>query len=217
LRTPLTIVKWTAGNFLNNDNKNITDEERALLRQIFTGNERMIKLVNDLLNVSRIETGKQIIIVRKQADIMTSVIGQAVNGQLKVAEEKGVTINLPPHKHPPISMDPEKMGIVFENLLNNAIKYSKKGGRIEMGCKTDENNIIISIKDAGIGIPQAQQPMIFKKFFRGTNVGTEELGTGLGLYIAKAIVEAHGGKIWFKSKLNKGTTFFVSLPLKIKK
>ena len=112
-----------------------------------------------------------------------------------------------------MSVDKEKIYQVFYNLIDNAIKYSKERGVVKIGCKENNNEIIIYIKDSGLGIPQKQQKRVFQKFFRADNVmSSETSGSGLGLYIVKAIVEAHDGEIWFESAKNKGTTFFVSLP-----
>jgi signal transduction histidine kinase len=115
-------------------------------------------------------------------------------------------------------VDGEKMRQVFQNLVNNAFKYSKEGGHVEVGIKEDKNAVVFYVKDRGIGIPENQQHRLFEKFFRATNALTAHTdGTGLGLYIIKAIVEGHKGKVWFESKENVGTTFFVSLPILSKK
>jgi two-component system sensor histidine kinase VicK len=106
------------------------------------------------------------------------------------------------------------MGIVVQNLLENAIKYTPENGNINISLEKDEESILFKIKDSGVGIPADQQERIFTKFFRGSNViRLETDGSGLGLYTTKNIVESHNGKIWFESEEGKGTTFFVSLPV----
>ena len=112
-------------------------------------------------------------------------------------------------------IDESKIRQVFVNLLDNAIKYSKIGGIVEIGYNKETlGKIIVYVKDKGIGIPKLQQSRVGEKFFRGDNaIMAQTDGTGLGLYISKAIIEAHGGKIWFESKLGKGSTFYFFLPI----
>src|SRR5262249_38921735 len=111
-------------------------------------------------------------------------------------------------------IDAEKLQQVFQNLLNNAIKYTLPHKKIVIGHKVEKGNFTFWVKDEGIGITEKQQNRIFEKFFRADNITTIVTdGTGLGLYIAKAIVEGHGGKIWFKSKEQSGSTFYVSIPM----
>jgi two-component system sensor histidine kinase VicK len=103
---------------------------------------------------------------------------------------------------------------VFGNLFNNAASYSPAGSKIEVKAEPHDGKITVSIKDQGLGIPKPQQEKMFTKFFRGDNVSKTIPGSGLGLYVAKSIVENHGGKIWFESAENLGTTFFIEIPLK---
>jgi signal transduction histidine kinase len=123
----------------------------------------------------------------------------------------------PKDKVPKIEIDPEKISIVFQNLLDNAIHYTKSEGMIKFSIKYLKNKkeIFVSVKDSGIGIPESQQKRVFQRFFRAVNaVKTETVGTGLGLFITKNIIEAHHGKIWFESVENKGTTFYFTIPVK---
>ncbi len=115
---------------------------------------------------------------------------------------------------PETKVDKEKILVVLQNLIENAIKYSKYHGKIFVSVKTEKENIEISVKDAGIGINEDSKTKIFEKFYRTENAQKKEaMGSGIGLYTTKDIVEKHGGKIWFESKENEGTTFFVSLPI----
>ena len=174
----------------------------------------MITLINDLLNVSRIETGKNFEIVRKKADL-AALLREIIKDQEAIAEKKGIKIicdkNCP--KKIILDIDSDKIRQVFQNLLSNAIKYSPENSKVFFGHKKGEKSEIFSIKDSGLGIPKDQQKRIFEKFFRASNVlMTQAEGTGLGLYIVKSIVEGHGGKVWFESEEKKGATFFVELP-----
>ena len=111
-------------------------------------------------------------------------------------------------------MDAEKIKLAVDNLLDNAIKYTKPGGRLELELSCGIKEVEFKIKDSGLGIPKSQQERVFSKFFRGENImKVQTEGTGLGLFITKNIIEAHGGKIWFDSKEGKGTTFYFTLPI----
>jgi len=116
---------------------------------------------------------------------------------------------------PKINIDPQLMRIVLQNVISNAMKYSRERGKIIISLRKDKQNIFVIIKDFGYGIPREQQPKIFSKLFRADNVKTRKVeGTGLGLYVAKSVIEAFGGKIWFESQEDKGTTFYITIPLK---
>jgi len=214
LRTPLTEIKWFSELLLENKKSKLSKEQQDFIKEIHTGNERMISLVNDLLNVSRIETGKKFEIEKKKTD-MIKLIKEVIKEQTNEAKNKGIEI-VCDAGHPSelfLNVDENKIRQIFQNLLSNAVKYSSKGERVIFECEEEKERATFSIKDSGLGIPKDQQSRIFEKFFRASNVlmtGAE--GTGLGLYIAKSIVEAHGGKISFESADKKGTTFFVSLP-----
>ncbi len=106
---------------------------------------------------------------------------------------------------------------VFSNLLDNAINYSPSSSKIYLEAIKQNNFVVVSVRDTGFGIPKNQQDKIFERFFRADNVAKNIAGSGLGLYMTKNIVEGHKGKIWFESKENKGTTFFVKLPITQKK
>jgi signal transduction histidine kinase len=115
---------------------------------------------------------------------------------------------------PIVNADPKLLRIVLQNLLSNAVKYTQEKGKIDLEIKKQDKDILIKIQDNGLGIPKRQQGKIFSKLFRADNVlGKDTDGTGLGLYIVKEVIEQSGGKIWFNSEENKGTSFFVTIPL----
>ncbi len=216
LRTPLTGIKWFAELMLKGKAGKISTDQKDFLEQIYNSNDRMIKLVEDLLNVSRIDTGSKFEIKKAPKDII-EIINSLTSDLIGLAHAHEVEIeksmNVPAEFILPI--DADKIRQVFQNLLSNAVKYSKKGGKVIIDLKNNQGKALLTIQDGGLGIPQEQQSRMFEKFFRADNVQTTETdGTGLGLYIAKAIVEGHGGKIWFESKENVGTIFFVELPAK---
>lgn len=194
LRTPLTALKW-ATEKLSSPNAEI----------IKTSTQQMLKLVNDLLNTAHIGQGK--LILQKEKFDVQDLIKKIIKESEALAKTKDIKI-LSNQNKLKIFADRAKIKIVLENLINNAVHYNKKYGKIIINIK----NNIVSIQDNGVGIPKAQQKQVFEKFFRANNaLRYKTQGTGLGLYIAKAIIEAHQGKIWFKSQENKGTIFFVKL------
>jgi len=213
LKTPLTAIKWLGEKLLKGK---ITKKQQESLSDIYKSNELMIKLVNDLLDVSHMETGRKFDIVKKETDII-KIVDQILLDNQKLITDKKVKIikcdGIP--KKILLNIDGEKIAQAYNNLINNAIKYSKIGGQIEIGCEHKEKSIVLMIRDHGIGIPKNQQDKIFSKFFRADNAsGQETDGTGLGLYIAKSIIEAHGGKIWLESQEKVGTTFYLELLIK---
>ncbi len=225
LRTPLTAISWYTEMILSGDIGKVPPEQRKYLEEIYQSNKRMIELVNTLLNVSHIElgtfTGKPV-----QTDIRRLVDSVLLEQKPKI-KEKRITFIQKLNKNVPLfSIDPKFLRMIFQNLLSNAVAYTPLGGEIKLSIslvsssqqapnrKSTKNSILIKISDTGYGIPQTQQNKIFTKLFRADNVKEKDTeGTGLGLYIVKSIVESAGGKIWFESRENKGTTFFVELPL----
>lgn len=215
LRTPLSAIKWTLKMLLDGDLGKISDEQREFIQKTYQSNERMIKLINDLLNVTRIEEGRYLYkpTMANIEDIVQSVI-DSLKDELK-RKNLEFEFKKPETKLPQIKVDVEKVSLAVQNLVENAIRYTKSGGKIIVVLSGDENEIKFKIKDTGIGISKEQQKRIFTKFFRATNaVRLETEGSGLGLYITKNIINAHGGKVWFESEEGKGTTFFFTLPVK---
>ncbi|MDD5172726.1 MAG: ATP-binding protein [Patescibacteria group bacterium] len=214
LRTPLAGIKWFIELLMKGKGGKMDKKALDYLQQIYISNERMIKLVRDLLDISRIETGKKFEI-NKQKIKIKDILESSLKETFSLAKKRKIKIiknDLGDNFE--LWVDPDKLKQVLDNLITNAIKYNKENGNIEINCQKEKDKIIFSIKDNGVGIPKNQQKRIFEKFFRADNAIFKETdGNGLGLYIAKAIVEAHGGKIWFKSKENKGATFYFSLAI----
>lgn len=216
LRSPLTGIKWFAQLLIKNKVGKLTAEQTDFVQQIYNSNERMIRLVNDLLNVSHIESGQNFAIDKKEADIIT-LIETVIKDQKINTPNKNIKIELNKDcpKELKLSFDYDKIYQVFSNLVNNSIKYSKDDTKINVNIDCTPNEVKVSVQDFGFGIPINQQNRVFQKFFRADNIITVVTdGTGLGLYIAKSIVEAHGGKIRFESEEGKGTTFSFTLPAK---
>ncbi|RLC37965.1 hypothetical protein DRH27_03415 [Candidatus Falkowbacteria bacterium] len=222
LRTPLTIIKGYISMILEGSFGELTEGEEDSLEKVYESNERLIQLVENLLNISRIESGRlQFNFERMQLEILTHSVCEELETS---AKKKGVKLVLkaPKKTLPAIKIDQEKIRQVIMNLIDNAIKYTKKGTvtiyvkKIKpSGLKGIEEGIEFSVADSGMGITRTDLPNLFKKFSRGTDtslVHTE--GTGLGLFVAKQMIEAHHGKIWAESKGDgKGSRFCFVLPI----
>jgi PAS domain S-box-containing protein len=218
LRTPLTGIKWMLSLLFQGNAGELNSKQLEYLRNVNTSNERMIQLVSDLLNISRIESMPAQQLENKDCDL-AKLMHDVMAEQRASARVLGVVLRSDPAGvvglRQPVTGDSEKLFQAFANLVNNAIKYSRRGGEVVVGSCIDGNFVRISFKDSGIGIPAAQQPMVFQKFFRADNaLKSVAVGTGLGLYYVKSVIEAHGGKVWFSSVRNKGTTFYLTLPIK---
>jgi PAS domain S-box-containing protein len=215
LRTPLSEIKWSLETLSNEKLGQLTEVQKEILEKAHSSNKRMLSLVDDLLDVVRIEEGTRLY------KLAYASLEEIVQSVLKIYQDKiskkqiKFEFQAPIKKLPKIKVDAEKMFLVVQNFLDNAIKYSPVGGQVAIDLTLKEKEIELSVKDTGIGIPKNQQQNIFEKFFRGKNaVKKEPGGNGLGLFIAKNIIDAHHGKIWFESEEKKGTTFYFSLPIK---
>ena len=213
LRTPISAIKWTLRMILDGDLGPINDEQREFLDKTYKSNERMINLINDLLNVTRIEEGRQVYnpVVADIEEVIRGLVSNyedmARQKNLHLTFEKAVPVI------PTVKIDLEKIKLVVSNLVENALKYTPAGGKIFVTLGEEDGNAMVEVADTGIGIPAEQQDRIFTKYFRSANaIKAETEGTGLGLFIAKNIVEAHGGEIRFVSEPGRGTKFSFILP-----
>ena len=213
LRTPLSAIKWTLKMLLDGDLGGITEEQKSFIEKTYSSNERMIALINDLLSVARIEEGRYLYKpVLSDIELMIEFV---INSYKEESKKRGIEVRFekPEKKLPLVLVDAEKMRLAIQNLFDNAIRYSRPGGKVTVSLKGAKKEVEVSIKDIGVGIPENQKERVFTKFFRAANVmRIDTEGSGLGLFITKNIIEAHGGKIWFESEENKGSTFHFSLP-----
>ena len=218
LRTPLSAIKWTLTTILDGDLGDLNEKQKEYLGKSNLSNERMIDLVDDLLNLSRIEEGRYI----KIEDFLKieDLINEVLEGEEHKASKKKVVIKFENNeKVSDVSVDREKIKLVIQNLIENAINYSFENTEINIYLTEDLENheIKFKITNVGIGIPEESKERMFTKFFRSDNaVKTETVGSGLGLFINKNIVQSHGGKIWFDSKEGEATSFYFTLPVKSK-
>lgn len=224
LRTPLSTVNWYIEMLLSGDAGQISEEQKTYLKEIYHGSQRMVELVNALLNVSRLGLGT-FVFEPEQVNII-ELAQNVVGEQMPQINEKKMQVKIDVMKNIPLMyIDPRLLRMVLQNLLSNAIKYTPEGGSIITTINTQEagqycgekqfatESLCISIADTGYGISENQHDKVFSKLFRADNIKDKDTdGTGLGLYIVKSIVEQFGGEIWFTSQENKGTTFHVVLP-----
>lgn len=215
LRTPLSAIKWALKMLIDGDLGQLSPEQVEIIRKTYQSNERMVELINDLLDVTRIEEGRYLF--KPVFTEIEPIVQFVVRSYQEEAKRKNIILefNKPRDKMPKAMADVDKIRIAVQNLVDNAINYTSSGGRVTVSLNYGRNELGVVVKDTGVGIPEDQKKRIFSKFFRGSNViKVETDGSGLGLFITKNIIEAHGGKIWFESEEGKGTTFSFSLPVK---
>ncbi|MDO8620277.1 MAG: ATP-binding protein [bacterium] len=213
LRTPLTSIKWAYEELLTEADGALSDQQKKITQDGFQSSVNAIRIINDLLDLARIEEGRSQYVIKHQSilPIALSVSQQfSKNASYKDIELKS---KISPEELPDVGIDSEKIQMVLENVLDNAVKYTHSGGKIIFSVSKGASGIVITVADTGIGIPEAQRINLFTKFFRGSNamlVHTD--GSGLGLYVAKRIVEDHGGTLTLQTEEKKGTTVTITLP-----
>ncbi|MCD4704967.1 hypothetical protein K8R66_02720 [bacterium] len=218
LRTPLTGIKGYLSMMLEGDYGKFDKKQKIILGDVFDASDRMTRLVNVFLNVSRIESGR-FKLDKASIDIKDLILKIIKDLELN-AKEKGLKLSFKEcrsmaNKMHQVEVDADKLKDVLINLIDNSIKYTSKGSvKVEL-CNDDEN-IIVKVKDTGVGLGKGESKKLFNKFSRGNDIARiDTTGSGLGLYIARKIIEAHGGRIWVESKgLGKGSIFQFTLPLK---
>ncbi|MCH8013033.1 MAG: PAS domain S-box protein [Candidatus Marinimicrobia bacterium] len=211
LRTPLTSIRGYVDMILDGDTGEINDDQRKFLKIVDRNTERLSDLINNLLDVEKIESGR-IKFAREPVD-MEHVLNEAITTFRVAAEGKGLSFDVSIEKVPKIIGDHDRLVQVFSNLLSNSIKYTQEGG-ITLKAHAEGNEVHISITDTGVGISEHDLPKLFTKFFRADTTYIREVGgTGLGLSIVKAILDAHQGTIKFSSKLGAGTSVDITLPI----
>jgi signal transduction histidine kinase len=212
LRTPLTGIHWALESLMKG---NLDASQKELVNSGLAESTKLLKIVNDLLDVSKIEEGRfgyqfeNVNIIRFIYEIIEGIKNFAKQFKVKIYFQK------PTEPSIALSVDAQKLSMVISNLLDNAIRYNVPNGEVVVAVERvkEQPFIKISVKDTGVGIPADEINRLFEKFFRAENaVKIYSEGSGLGLYIVKNIVKRHGGEIWVESEINRGSTFYFTLP-----
>lgn len=213
LRTPLTSIKGYVDLLLEGEVGDLEPEQREFLEIVGNNAVRLVSLINDLLDISRIESGKIELMMASQ-DVAATLHGVAASLRPQI-EAKGQELVLHiPDDLPVIEADQNRLAQIFTNLLSNAHKYTPGGGTISVSATVEGESVRVDVSDTGIGMTQAELDQLFTRFYRAKNRTTQEVGgTGLGLSITKSLVEMHGGSIEVRSQPNHGSTFTVRFPI----
>jgi K+-sensing histidine kinase KdpD len=210
LRTPLAAIKGFASSLLQPD-ISFDDETRlSFIQTIDSEADRLSHMIDDLLLMSRIEAG--VFKANKEMYEIKEIIDTIKDRLYNIAIKHNLRI-IVPENLPPVMVDGHRIGEVFTNLVENAVKYSPEASEIKIEVVLHEREILAQVKDAGVGIPEEYQPMVFDRFNQLASKNGHRKGSGLGLCICRGIVESHGGKIWVESQPGKGATFSFSIPL----
>lgn len=214
LRTPLTSIKGYISMLVEGDVGAVTKEQKHLLEQAFSSSERMVRLIGDFLNVSRLQTGK--FVIDKKPVNLAALVQSEVDGlESNAATRQLKFVYKRPAHFPDLMIDENKFQQVIMNFSDNAIYYSKENSKIVVTLREVNGMAEFTVKDTGIGVPADQQVQLFGKFFRATNARLQRPdGTGVGLFLAKKVIDAHGGTVVFESKEGRGSTFGFRLPIK---
>ncbi|HEX7456410.1 MAG TPA: HAMP domain-containing sensor histidine kinase [Candidatus Nanoarchaeia archaeon] len=213
LRSPLTVIKGYTS--VLRQRKTIDSELKEYLKRIDISTNKLSELIESLLDLVSLEEKRKPLTMRPVD--LARLLKEVVDKLGKKATEKKIIVStrLPEGDVLKVNSNEQKLSQAFESLIDNAIKFNKEQGKVTVGLEKKNEKAVISIKDTGIGIAQAEQKNVFKKFHRATDMLAYNYeGVGLGLYLTKLIIEAHQGKIWFESEVGKGTTFYVELPIK---
>lgn len=213
MRTPATGVKQYVGMVLQGFTGKVPIAQRTLLEKAYASNDRQLRIINEILHMAKIGSGR--IVLAKQPTNLNDLITDVINEQRADAEasKHKIKANLPSEPLV-INADPHMLRMAIENLLSNAIKYTPNGGKITALVYQDESHAFVSVTDTGVGVNPKDSDKIFQQFSRLPNAMSQQVGgTGIGLYLAKHLVELHRGSIKFESKPGNGSTFIIAMPM----
>ena len=213
LRTPLSGTKWLIETMIRGVTGKIEKKEKEYLDDIYKMNERMIKLVSEMLGVLRLEseTGS----IKKEVVLISNLYKDISISMTAAAKSREIILHstLEDHKTATVETNKEILKSILECFISNAIVYSQNGQEVVLGAKEESAAVVFSVKDSGIGIPKDEQKRMFERFYRASNAkNLKPTGTGLGLSVAKMLAEKIGAEVSFKSEENKGSTFYLRIP-----
>jgi two-component system sensor histidine kinase VicK len=213
LQGPVTDINWALQSL--GSAAGLDDSSKGIVENALLASQSLLRRIEDLLNIAKMEDG-QFGYKFEDTDI-SDFIAKVLNEVLPAAQKAGVKVyfDRPSESLPRVMIDPKRLSLALVNLLENAIRYNVDNGEVTVKVDKMEGKpfVVISVKDTGIGIPPEAMEKLFNKFYRAENAQKHQTeGSGLGLYIAKGIVNAHGGQIWAESELNRGTTISFALP-----
>ena len=212
LRTPLTSIREGTNLFLEGVGGEVTEKQRKLLTIISEESDRLIDLVNSLLDLSKLEAG--MVPFHFTEEDLGPLIDRSLLELMPLAESRNIKLEKEIGEVTPVLLDTEKIRQVLRNLIGNALKFTSPGGLVRVVARRTDEGVHVSVIDTGSGIPPEQVQGIFEKFRQIYPVNSRRLqGTGLGLAIVKQIVHAHRGRIWVKSKMGQGSSFTFVLPV----
>ncbi|MEX0617270.1 MAG: HAMP domain-containing sensor histidine kinase [Candidatus Woykebacteria bacterium] len=212
LRTPLTIIKGYVSSLL--EETSLVKADRDKISKISDSTRQLESMAETLLSLVSLEKGQEVL---KKTQVDLGKLLEEIAGKFgKETAKKKISFifELPSDPVPQVAVEKNRITQAFASLIDNAIKFNKEGGKVTVRIEKREKELVVSVKDEGIGILEKEKDKVFKKFHRATDVLTYNYGgIGLGLYLTKLITEAHGGRIWFDSKVGEGSSFYISLPL----
>jgi PAS domain S-box-containing protein len=213
LRNPVSAVKMLASALLGaTQAREISDDAAEQLRVIRSAALQMDRLIQDLLDITRVESGR--LVIDKQPLTTMALLEGALETLRPLVAEAGLQLVVDlPSTLPKVEADPERIGQVLSNLVGNAIKATANGGRITVSASQFNDEVRVAVGDTGRGIAAEQLPNVFDRFWQASSTGIRSRGAGLGLPIAQGIVRAHGGRLWAESEVDRGSTFYFTLPI----
>lgn len=212
LRTPLTSIVGFSEILLEDSDEPLTESQRAKLEKVSGNAQRLLLLINDLLDLGKIEADRMTMVANDVK--LDRFLARLASDVMPLARHKNLTLDVRvPQNLPEITTDEQKLGRIVINLVSNAIKFTPQGG-VTISAKKNDKFVAVAVRDTGTGIPAGELEDIFREFYQGSNNGSEHQGTGLGLPIARELAQLLGGRIDVESEVGVGSTFTLSLPLK---
>lgn len=211
LRRPLSSIRLSLQMLLRGDFGPLQPEQKDIVEKINGQNEILLCITNDVLEMARAE-GNLSAPKAEYVDV-AQIFDSALALNYEEITRKKITVDFNRPALPRLKLKKEALMVSLHNIIDNAVKYTRERGWIKILFSVHEKRIEITVQDSGIGIPDAEHKNIFVRFFRASNAGVMAPGSGVGLFIAKKVIEANGGKLWFESKEGAGSTFHISLPI----